>query len=298
MKLTSLVVAGLVAGLVLSACGDDGGGGSLKQQLIDELCGAQDECCQAKNKPNSVSACQKLYALFTADATTNETKANACLAQIRAARASGEFCTKDDDEVAPDCDGALEDGGGASGTKQPGEPCESSSECARPAGATGVTCVHSFTSAPTGGGSTEETYCEVTLPKAPGEKCGDLEKGYEGECDEAAGAYCDFSTDVCVLPKGEGEECSFGSSQSCQKGLYCASAEGVYVCTKRVAAGGACDPFSNACDDATYCADDKTCTARLPDGTACTSSETCLSNTCVNKVCGASSAGSLECITD
>lgn len=299
MKIFSVVWVGLVAGLTLGACGDDdGGSGGLKTELYATLCEAQDDCCKASGEANSVSACKQFYTVLGAEASVDEAKTQACIAQIKAARSAGTFCGSDSDDVAPDCDGALVnkgDGGSSGGTKQPGETCSSSSECARVDGATDVTCARVFSSSP-GGGTKEETYCEVTRAAAVGEACEDLPKGYEAECDEKAGAYCDYGTNLCALPKGEGEECS-GSSQSCQKGLFCALSGQSYTCTKTLGEGEACDSFSKVCNDQTYCSSEGVCAAKLAKGAACTSSQSCQGGGCVNGVCDSSSSGGQLCFT-
>ncbi len=296
MKLSSVIGAGLLVFLPLIACGgdsDSGGSGSSKDALFQELCGALDDCCKLASKPNAVSSCVAFYTAFTADKTVDPAKSQACIDRLKAVRKSGELCANDD--AADDaCDSVLSDGG-SSGTKQPGEVCTESTECAKTTGATDVFCQTNFTSGPEG--SKQEKYCVVTVLKKEGEACKDLPKGYDGECDKKAGAFCDFSAGVCKLPAAEGQPCSQGNTGSCQKGLYCALNSGKPVCAPKLAAGTACESFSQSCLEGTYCGPSKTCVAQLTDGSDCQTSESCASGTCLNSKCDkdSGSSGGLLC---
>lgn len=290
MKISSLLAIVLLTALPLAACGDDDGGsgsGTTKDALFQELCAATDECCKAAGKANSVASCVGFYTLFTSDKTADPAKIQACIDKIKELRSTGALCANDDAADA-ECDGIFSSGS-AGGTKQPGEACKSSDECARPADATEANCVTTFTSGPEG--SKEEQYCIVTVTRKEGEACEDLAKGYEAECDKAAGAYCDFSTKKCKLPGAEGQPCSLGNSRSCKPELYCASGSGAATCTPKLAPGAACESFSGGCTDGTYCGSSKTCETQLADGMPCETSESCSSQSCLNGTCNKGSSG-------
>jgi hypothetical protein len=289
MKISSLIAIFLLATLALGACGDDssGGSGTTKDALFQELCAAADECCKAAGKANSVASCVAFYTAFSADKTADPANVQTCIDKIKALRSTGAFCANDDAADA-ECDGIFSSGS-AGGTKQPGEACESSGDCARPADATEANCVTTFTSGPEG--SKEEQYCIATVTRKEGEACEDLAKGYEAECDKVAGAYCDFSTKKCKLPGTEGQPCSPGNSRTCKPELYCASDGGTATCAPKIAAGAACKPFSNGCADGTYCGPSETCEAQLPDGAPCQNSESCSSQSCLNGTCNKGSSG-------
>lgn len=301
-RLVGFLLMGLIVAGAVSACDEES---TVRDEVIQALCGGSDACCKADGKPSSVDACQKFYGLF-AGPVADEGLARTCIDQINAARQAGTFCGVDPDVVAPACDSVFGKTSGSNngGSKQPGELCQDSDECAEVAGATSVFCSTDFTSTPEG--SSQTRYCEVTVTKAEGEDCADLPKGYRGQCNEKDGAYCDSKSKKCKLPAPQGAECSPNSfPSSCQKGLLCANKPGeggapsTYLCEPRLADGASCENASSSCLEASYCSTDKVCTPSLADGSPCTSSQTCASKSCVNNKCaeGFTSGYSL-CFTD
>lgn len=290
MKITSLLVVSLGAALLFGACSDDddsGGGGSSASAVFQEICAGLDDCCKAAGKPNNVSSCVAFYTAFTGGKAADPAKSQVCINQIKAARAAGTFCSREADDSA--CEEVFSDSS-TSGTKQPGEPCSESSECAKVEGASRVYCSTTFTSGPDG--SKQEQFCQASQVKKEGEDCQGAPKGYSWECDEKAGAFCDFASGKCMMPAGEGAACSTSNYGSCTKGLYCSSKNGSSVCTPRQAAGAACQQYDRSCAEGTYCSTQQVCETQIADGAACTSNDSCLSGFCTNGACEKSGGGS------
>ncbi len=112
-------------------------------------------------------------------------------------------------------------------------------------------------------GCVDGTYCEggTCVAGAVGQ-----------ECDPFSGAdpcpdplVCDQRDEICIPPKGEGEDCD--SSQECATGLWCE-----FDCAPRLGEGESCNRFDECLEDL-YCetGGDRsfTCLPRLPVGSAC-----------------------------
>jgi hypothetical protein len=89
--------------------------------------------------------------------------------------------------------------------------------------------------------------------------------------------------------------------ERCPKGEYCTSATGVFICTKRAAAGVAC-ALSVPCEETLRC-ESAVCVPRLDTQGACTQDDDCISGYCnlyiPNRTCGVGltfSVGSPSCI--
>jgi hypothetical protein len=206
--------------------------------------------------------------------------AEQCLADYEKLAQSPTFCDVTEGETPESCKKAFPKNSGSSGSKKPGETCESSSDCAGDA-----TCDTPFsTSGPQSGVCVEF----VLAPEGSaciGEKRGNA-KSWSGDpannqivlCDHDAGLYC--GDQKCTKLGQLGEAC-LGYS-GCAEGAYCKSS----VCEQKLATGAACPSYSDECNDAAFCAEStQICEPRVADGQSCQNNDECLSDYCDGTTC-------------
>jgi hypothetical protein len=272
--------------LVASSCG----GKSDQEKFADSYCAEVAKCCGQAGLPADGKMCHQWMLFASAGSTFSAPAGDACLADMRSQVSAGTFCT-DLNSTGSACDAVFTSKGG---NKKPGETCSFDSDCAKSTQGD-VVCANVFV------GSSSIAKCQVQIPGKAGDspcvgtKDGDvtsydssnatdvLAQGYI--CDVANGVSCQNGT--CVALAGLGASCV--SPIDCVRTAYC-SFPG-YVCTAKVAAGGACTGIAGSeCVDSAYC--DTTalhCTAKLASGAACTSSAQCQSDYCSNGTCQGSS---------
>lgn len=174
-----------------------------------------------------------------------------------------------------------------SGTKQPGDTCNSSADCAAsPDGR--VTCDHWATGSSDGGTQSGST-CQLRKTPKGGEPCGSTSgapPAIVGDCSYGASDTftCDYKTNTCVARKALGAQCT--SADECVTTAFCQSG----TCAAKLPLGSACDGFSKVCDDKLKC-DSATqkCIAKLADGAACQGSNDCAGGRCSSGKCASSS---------
>jgi len=114
----------------------------------------------------------------------------------------------------------------------------------------------------------------------------------ECEAPDGLGAYCDIPsgamTGTCVVYgfSGKDQPCKFSGSPElyCKTGLYCDMTATPSLCKEQKALGAACSgPDDQSCG-INACKDLK-CTARLPEGSACTTWNDCQSYNCQMSKC-------------
>lgn len=111
---------------------------SASKGFIDEYCSLLVPCCGPGTDGSTPgSGCTSIYGFFTIGATYDGAKADACLSEIRTHKAEAQFCSQAT-RLAPSCDQVFR----AGGTKQPGDSCAKSTECA-PSNEGKVTCAGS-----------------------------------------------------------------------------------------------------------------------------------------------------------
>jgi hypothetical protein len=158
------------------------------------------------------------------------------------------------------------------GTKNSGEPCASTADCAPDAKGFAY-CNPNLTSGDSGSGMGTCQKIEVVTGQ-----CGDKSQpGAPGSFYICADGTC--STGFCNAISGPGGTCKPFSSTECDKGLSCVND----VCVAPPAVGEACP--AGQCATGAYC-DSGTCVAQKAAGAACISNNDCAHpNSCQNGTC-------------
>ncbi len=288
------VFAMSVFGALVAACSSGGSGasGATRDGFIAGYCDLLVPCCaQAGLRADGVQC--RGFAGGLAPSDYDPVAGDKCLAEMRAASSSPDFCDDFGQSKSPSCDSVFPSN--ASGTKAPGESCSDDDECAKSSEGE-VECAQARTS-----GGAEVRKCQLVLKGTEGATpCAGTKEGnvtytpsFEDDvppkaylCDVADGLRCDNTTRACVKVPAVGEDCGSGYA-SCVEGAYCDGGK----CAARKALGADCS-FDSQCVESAYCAPDaKTCTPKLADGAPCTSSNRCASGACVNDKCDKSSGG-------
>lgn len=294
LRSTFLASATLI-GLSLVGCSSSSSSGSSSSDFVAQYCQLYMTCCQKAGLPTDGAQCRAFLGAFVG--SIDSTKANACLAEMRAASTKADFCPSGGSKAdTPSCQGLTSSG---SGTAKPGDSCTQDGDCA-PATAGTVRCASTFSSS----GTTE--YCQVQVVGKEGDTCGQTIDGNATistgsssgpqptvtSCDTKDGIYCASGTGgaagKCTKISDVGGACS-GSSYSCKKGLTCDF--GTSTCKALPAIGEACtfDCATGAYCDTPSGASGGTCKATVAEGADCTSNSMCATNNCTNKKCAKAS---------
>jgi hypothetical protein len=269
-----------------SSNSNSSGSPKTSEQFVAQLCAEFTDCCKAAGRPSDGAQCRVFFGAFASASNYDEVAAGPCLDEVRAA---GDQKCKSSSMNTPSCSKVFAGGG----TKQPGEACQDSSECA-PAASGSVDCVSDAA------GDATVQQCQLRLPgKAGSSPCvgtvdgnitfssgngdGIALMGYL--CDVADGLTCDDQTNACEAIGATGQPCTNGLRQ-CVSSAYCSFDD--FICKDRVALGSACES-DDACQVGTYCeAGGDTCAAQSAPGLACATNAECLSDNCTNQTCGPS----------
>lgn len=288
-RIFSLLLAG-VAAWGAAGCGDtDSNGAGDRDQFLAQLCDELAPCCEAAGRPADGAQCRAFYSAFVGSAGYDQAAADACLTEFRARKDACDTSTR----TAPSCGKVFST---TSGTKQPGEACDSESDCAA-SDEGDVECESDYID-----GATVQQ-CQVRIPgtagSAPcvgtvdgnvtyysGARDGIPAKGYL--CDVADGLSCDSTTGACKALAAVGEACT----GECVPSAYCEFATG--VCQERLAIGSACQNDDDCVAKAFCAASTKVCTAALASGAACESSAECESKSCTNQKCASDGLNDLS----
>jgi hypothetical protein len=272
------------------ACGSDDDEGMTSAQFAAEYCALYRPCCQAAGFPQtSQQSCQTFFGFIPIQ---DRAAAQQCLDEWKAKASAPNFCKLTDEPLASSaCARAFPQGDPVSGTAPPGAACEFASDCAESSRGE-VTCHHSF--------DTSSSTCQVLVPASQGAPCGATKQGnvtsYTGNssapevgvCLRDDGLYCDGGACKAAAPNGS----ACNDDRGCDNG-WCSSG----ICAAKRPAGSSCGESPSACDDQSYCEfTDQTCHARVPVGSACESSEECLSGFCDGTRCGEFNPGSFGLI--
>lgn len=281
---------------ILVACGGGTEGAATSDSFADQYCALFSPCCEQAKRPTDGATCKAFVSAGASGKTYDAAKGTECLEKARAAAAKPDFCSFVD---MPDCSGVyVAAGGGAA----PGASCKDDSDCATsPEGK--VDCASTFSS------GSESRVCQLQIAGKEGAgpcigtKDGNVtsfsSSGSGGPppsrgfiCNVADGVRCDGKTTKCVRIGDVGATCD-GTTNACVKTAYC---DATQKCAARLPEGAACGVSgvsSNACLATAYCdSTAKKCTPALADGTACTKSEQCRSDRCLNGKCESTSASS------
>ncbi len=261
------------------------------------VCDNAAACCQSNaltyNAANCLTAAEGIVQAFLVNpaiasgGTYSQSAASACLTAVTASVVACNdlvASTPQSTQIAS-CNAVI------AGTKQPGDPCTQSTDCAPPADGT-VSCLDfTSTTGSSDGGSTSVSVslCQVTVPGTTGAACNNDIVGAGSlparttDCGQAASAF-NCVNGVCQAKGAVGATCLSGLD--CVSTAYCNGG----TCAARQPLGAACDAVADSCDAATYCEPTTTtCTARLAAGMPCTSAvDQCLGE-CQSNVCRSSS---------
>jgi hypothetical protein len=254
----------LVVPLIMLACGGDDDEASDSSAFVEAYCRELTPCCGAgENGKTPGSGCTQIYGTMGFVADYDAAKGSACLNEVKAGKADAAFCTKVA-QLAPSCDGVFKIRSSSNGTKQPGEECETETECA-PSAEGEVKCAFKSIE-----GDALKQACQIEVIGKVGDTCqgvrtangGSLKNSNEAPpkvtlCDLAT-SYCSRTTQKCEPVKTVGADCTGTDTYEC--GL----------------------PTGSRCDYAT-----KKCIALKNDGDACKSSSECKSSQCSAGTCKA-----------
>jgi hypothetical protein len=297
MRWQALVFAAAV-GVV--ACSSNGGSSGDVGAFASDYCNVVAKCCAASGLPAGGTTCRALITATASRGTYDPNEGKKCLDALHAAESSADFCSKGLGDTDAACNNVLQ----SHGSKQPGEACMQTSDCA-PSSDGKVTCFTQYVMAD--GGSSEVRTCVVQLRGKAGDmpcigtalNLGGGASAYvysypSSMAVPARGAlcyhddnlYCDAKTQACAALGMTGATCS--TSSDCIDADYCNS----QMCMARLADGMPCPQGSQQCQATSSCdANTKQCTAGLAQGAPCTSGSQCQSKSCVNKMCGSSGLG-------
>jgi hypothetical protein len=242
--------------------------------------------------------CQAFVNEAASKGTYNPTAGQACINALQAASKSSTFCT-DFGGNLPQCNNVFGPTGGGAG---PGQPCNTSSDCAKASGGSAI-CYSQTTFVD--GGSTSTSTCVQTQKGTAGQgPCvGTVQgnttyfalgsgtpPGMGYTCDVATGVYCNSNTQKCTALGTTGQMCN--GDEQCVASDYCPfGGPNGSTCQPRIAVGSACtNNGSNSCVPDAYCdQSSSTCKAQLASGSACMTSQECQSGICNNSKCTGSS---------
>jgi hypothetical protein len=266
--------------LVMSACGgtsvsDESPAPVPEGQFIESyaaaICDNIGPCCEDTGDTYAPDECRTLLEeelrdllpLSENDAVSfDATRAGGCIAAVaKAAKSCG-----GEDNLDAACERVY------AGKLAEGETCQSSWECATPAGG------EAYCDMVDEGGAMK---CVVTPRGASGDACGMTctEHGSSTECSGSSmmvgnatcytndGLYC-ADNGACAQLKTVGEACTY---DGCVHGAYC---DETGVCAPFGAVGESCAGWGE-CVDGAVCMDDGVCGTPKPVGAACTSSSEC-----------------------
>jgi hypothetical protein len=305
--------AALVAGAIVAACGGGGSGsvgpgtGAAASDLdsfLGQYCDLYASCCAQANKSYNQGKCRALFtSLLGAQATYNAAAGQQCLDGARADTTLPTFCKSGvSSATSATCKGVFQSTGGG-GAKRPGEPCDTSNDCASsPDG--DVTCLT------TSSNGANVRLCQLRARVKEGSDCvgtkdADVTSyslvGTTGTggppptiniCWVEDNLYCDSKTKKCVRIQDVGGPCESFDTHACSQAGYCDTA--TKRCVTRKAIGEACTS-STQCAEKAYCPSaNKSCAASIPDGSPCTLNEECEGKSCTNRVCGSSFSVSIS----
>src|SRR5262249_30833992 len=148
-----------------------------------------------------------IYESISSDELYDPARGSKCIDELNATQSKATFCDMPTSDV-PDCDGFFHENGSSDGTKQPGEPCENTSDCAAQSDGA-VVCFTSFDS-----NQAETRVCQVQLDGKAGDMpCLGTRDGYATYsygstagpppprgyvCDLANNVYCSSKTKACT----------------------------------------------------------------------------------------------------
>jgi hypothetical protein len=289
-----------LAGIAVLACSSGGGSASSASGFGQQYCSLIQPCCAKAGLSGNASTCEQLISAVTASSNYNAAAGQACINGLQGESSAGTLCTDLGNDVGA-CGQVFAGNGG--GTVAPGGTCSKSTDCASGSGGS-ATC-YTATVFLDGGGTTNSATCIQTqvgkVGDSPciGTKNGDITffswpngtpPAMAYVCDETQGSTCDSTTKTCAALGTNGQPCT--GDMACTMSDYCAYAAGTSgaTCQPRFADGASCASASTGCMTGSYCdASTQKCIAGLPDGTACTTSESCQSGSCVNGKCSGSS---------
>ena len=316
---------GAGAALLVSGCGGSnepggsgGGSGSdcdagcwepttADQEFLESMCTHIESCCvrSAFRAASNVQSC--VAQLRQAGLTRNQSVRAACLAEMEELSGSDD-CVPEIWNLADPCVRTFYE---PSGPQAPGEPCQTSADCAgapetvtvcspdpSELSGTGSVCLRMASGTAGDGTCVGQMTADGVIVSAPFYRAGQTEPPVTSGvvCEQRADLYCEATDDArtskCQQLRADGASCVLPmtcASQSCLTAdLGSPSTSGEPgTCTNRVPAGEAClsSGAPAVCDDASAC-ENGTCTAKLEALASCNDDDKCISGNCTtDNVC-------------
>jgi hypothetical protein len=277
------------------ACSSSSGSGSASSAsgFGQQFCQLLEPCCASAGLSTSGTLCEAFIQAVASKGTYNASAGQACINALQAASKATDFCTNLGGNV-PQCNDVLGSGGNAG----PGQPCNSSDDCAKAKGGSAICYAETnFVD----GGTTSTSTCVQTQTGMAGQ--GPCVATIQGDatyfvlgagnppatgytCDVADGVYCSSGTQNCAALLATGQPCT-GNLQ-CATSDYCGFSQmGGQTCQSRVPVGSSCaNGGTGSCAANAYCDTSSfTCQAQLGTGAACSTSQQCASDDCNNGKC-------------
>lgn len=304
MRAGALVVAFVWVGVVVACGGSSSSEAATSDSFAEQYCASFAPCCGQANRPTDGATCKAFVAAAASGKTYDAVKGSACLDQIKAASSKPDFCKELGSADAPACQDVYTS---PPGNVAAGGACKEDKDCAAsPEGK--VDCVSTFTS------GAETRICQVQITGKEGDSpCVGTRDGNTTSfstsgtgtpavpsrgfmCNVSDGLRCDSKTTKCTRISDVGGPCD-GSRYACVKTAYC---DPTQKCAARLSEGAACGTngvSTSACAEGTYCdTTTKKCTKALPVGAACTKSDQCETDRCLNGKCDTSGGDSLSLV--
>jgi hypothetical protein len=256
------------------------------EAYVEALCGFVEPCCVKSKRPDGGANCRVFFGTIAARSRYDVTSGEACLTAIRASAGKPAFCA--DISGAPACAKVFSPSD-PRGTKQLGESCTSTWECA-PRADEEVAC---RVQVGLGGwcqvqlrGRAGDAPCLATingsiadwLPEPVGEM---TQRGYL--CNQADGLYCSPADRRCASKKPLGAACE--GTEECEPSAFCDVPS--RKCLARIPLGSPCGPTQVCAGTASCPRATMTCTEVKLEGAACTEHDQCQSGECAEAKCTA-----------
>jgi hypothetical protein len=310
LRLCRLASCATLLAVANGSCGGGGSGGggatatppaSLAAFAAD-YCSLFTPCCMKAGLHVGGQGCQVFVEALAAGQTYNAGAGQACVHETQQLSTQQDFCSAP--SSGPSCRNVFS----GSGTKGPGQPCATTTECAAPAGGTANCWIQTTF---VDGGTTSSGSCIQLLYGMVGQgPCLGTVSGnstsfsWSGSapppamaylCNVADGVSCNSPTRKCTALSATSQACT--QSTDCVAGDYCSFATSGSTCVAHVANGASCaGTSSNACLTTSYCdTGSQTCKPLLAGGSVCTLDMQCQSHRCINGMCGFGSQLSLFC---
>jgi hypothetical protein len=268
-------------GLLLAPSGCGTSSQDAADEFVANVCHAYDDCCAAAQTHPSVGHCRKFWAGYVSKSKFDPDAAAACLDAIKAQETDVKCGGYPPATVG--CEAVF----APTPTKNPGEACETDTECQSPAGGY-ARCAASYINYIGADEQVVVSHCYEVLPGKLGSfPCvgfytSDADLVYT--CAPQDELYCDVMN-VCQKRLAVRQPCD--GNFACVEGAYCDRPNVVTpgICQPLAENGEACH-LNDGCPQGSSCdAHEQTCTPLRALGERCSDETQCASKACIDAVC-------------